>query len=422
MAKVCFQVLGCRLNQAEAEQLAQGFILAGHAIVQDPAEADVRVVHTCTVTAEAGRKSRKAARRGRPGQQIVVTGCHSELYPGEFGEAQLRVAQADKHRLVNLTLERFGMEGLALGMDYRPGQALNLYPLALAHTRAFVKIQDGCNRRCSFCLTTLARGASHCRPVDAIVQEIGQLEEQGCREAVLVGVHAGCYQEGAHDLGGLVEQILSDTTIPRLRLSSLEPWNFKVHWLRAWKQFEGRLCRHLHMSLQSGSDTVLARMRRGYTADEFARKLDAIREAVPGMAVTTDLIVGFPGETEAEHTDSVARVRDLALAGAHVFSFSARPGTEAAGMPDQLPSDIRRQRHAEMKAVTESAAETFRRSLIGQDVQVLWEQQESTGQWSGLTDTYVRISTEAPGVQANTLGTVRVTGLHGEGVRGALNG
>ncbi len=415
MAKIHFKVLGCRLNQAEAERLAQGFILAGHEITDNAEEADICIVNTCTVTTAAGAKSRRAAKPARDGQKIVVTGCHSEVRPQDFRYADLVVPNAEKEQLVALTLERFGMDGLALGMEYRPIGRLHLYPLVLDHTRAFVKIQDGCNLACSFCLTTIARGDARSRPADEIVAEVQTLAEKGCQEAVLTGVHAGAYgYDLGTDLGLLLERLLTETDIPRIRLSSLEPWNFKTEWLDLWVRFGERLCRHLHMSLQSGSNTVLRRMRRAYRAETFAAKIEAARAAIPEIAITTDIIVGFPGETEEEHRESVAFVQQMAFAGAHIFPFSPRPGTRAATMPNQIPGPVKRQRYEDMKAVTDASAAAFRDAMLGRTLPVLWEQREQDGSLSGLTDNYIRVHAPVGTVSPNTITPTQLIRFDGE--------
>jgi threonylcarbamoyladenosine tRNA methylthiotransferase MtaB len=398
--RVHVQNLGCRLNLAESERLAQALRLEGHTWSEDPAQADLRVVNTCTVTAEAGRESRVAARPLRPGQRVIATGCHADRHPEDFPLADTVVPNAEKDGLGALLRERFGREGLALGMAAAPDRHAAVYPLALDTTRAFVKIQDGCDLRCSFCLTALARGPARSREAEDIVAEIRHLVAGGCQEVVLTGVHAGAYGLDLHrDLGWLVDRLLVETDLPRLRLSSLEPWNFRAEWTALWSAHAGRLCRHLHMSLQSGSRTVLRRMRRRYDPETFAEKVDAARQ-VPGLAVTTDLIAGFPGETEDEHAESLAFVRALAFAGAHVFRYSARPGTEAARLPGQLSGDLRRRRAAELTAVVRESERAFRRNLHGVEAEVLWEKPAPSGQVTGHTDTYAEVVWAGSGLPA----------------------
>jgi len=408
MAKIHFHTLGCRLNQAESERMARSFRLAGHEIVDKADEADIRVVNTCTVTKNAGDDSRKAAHRREnspANQRIVVTGCHSEVAPDEFAKADLVIPSVDKAELAALVQERFGLEGLALGMDTRAAQAERVYPLSLATTRAFVKIQDGCNLRCSFCLTTVARGVSRSRDAEEILTEIRELAAAGCQEAVLTGVHAGSYGlDIDHDFGWLIDRILNETEIPRIRLSSLEPWNFKEQWIELWSRYGHRLCRHLHMSLQSGSDTVLRRMNRHYDGPHYAERLNWARNGIPGIALTTDIIVGFPGETEDEHRASLDFVRESAFSGAHIFTYSPRPGTQAAKMPDHLDAATKKARFREMKAVCDADAEAFRHSLLDTEQQVLWEA-EKKSHASGLTDTFVRVRTDAALASPNTITT-----------------
>lgn len=411
MARVHLHTLGCRLNLAESERIARSMRLAGHEIVPEAELADIRIINTCTVTKAAGDDSRRAAKRLHPGQRIAVTGCHSELQPGDFAGADLVGGSGGKEDFAALLIERFGMDGLALGMDVRDGRHDRVYPLALGNTRAFVKIQDGCDMRCTFCLTTVARGLSRSRPPDDVVSEIDALHRQGCIEVVLTGVHAGSYGlDQGRDLGWLVDRILARTGIRRLRLSSLEPWNFRDDWLDLWRRHEGRLCRHLHMSLQSGSNTVLARMRRQYDAETFLEKVALVRD-VPGMAVTTDLIAGFPGETDAEHAETLAVVRRADFAGAHVFAFSRRPGTVAAAMPGQIPAPVRRRRVRELKEQVAGGESRFRREAIGREVEVLWEKQgENEPGVPGLTDNYLPVIASGFTPRQNTLSTARVLG------------
>lgn len=414
--KVHVKTLGCRLNQAESERIAQGFILAGHDVTQSDEEADLLVLNSCTVTSEAGRKSVRAARR-HPEQKLVVTGCHSEVAPDKFLDANLIVANAEKENLVALTGQMLNPDGFALGADYRQSGALHIYPLVLKSTRAFVKIQDGCNLSCSFCLTTIARGDARSRPVGSVMAEVRRLAALGCQEVVLTGVHASSYGRETHgmiDLGGLIDRILQETNIPRLRLSSLEPWNFKHEWLELWPKWGERLCRHLHMSLQSGSKSVLRRMRRAYHAEGFANKVIAARAIIPEVAISTDIIVGFPGETEEEHQESMAFVEEMQFSNAHIFTFSPRPGTRAATMRHQLPNKLKKQRLHEMRAVTERTAQQYNEAMLGHIQPVLWEQHGSEGQMQGLTDTYLRVTCDDPRIEANTITQVRLNTLNGD--------
>lgn len=419
--KVHVKTLGCRLNQAESERIAQGFLLTGHEITANDNEADLIVLNSCTVTSKAGRESVRAARR-HPEQKLVVTGCHSEVVPEKFADANLIVANAEKENLVALTGKALGTDGFALGADYRDAshEGLHVYPLVLNATRAFVKIQDGCNLKCSFCLTTIARGDARSRPVGSIIKEVQRLARLGCQEVVLTGVHAASYGREmgfSVDLGGLVQRILEESAIPRLRLSSLEPWYFRTEWLELWPRWGERLCRHLHMSLQSGSDPVLRRMRRAYRVDSFANKVMAARAIIPDVSISTDIIVGFPGETEAEHQESLAFVEEMRFAHTHIFSFSPRPGTQAAIMKQQLPNRIKKQRHHEMRAITSQSAQLYQEAMQGTIQPVLWEKKNSAGQLQGLTDTYLRVITDDPRAAPNSIDAVRLKQLEDDKFR-----
>jgi len=400
MARIHLHTLGCRLNQAETESIAQDFRRAGHEIVADADQADLLVVNTCSVTANAGAKSRRASSRARPDQRVVVTGCHSQLQAADFSRCDLIIPNEDKHRFVEKTLQELNLaDATDTSTEVAP-----LYPLLTGNTRAFVKIQDGCDFRCTFCISTVARGASRSRPAEDVLEEVATLVRDGCREVVLTGVNSGSYLHPPDtDLGGLLERILTETEIERVRLSSLEPWNFRTAWATLWERFEDRLCAHLHMSLQSGSTGVLQRMARPYTPDHYRRKLDEVRARIPLVGVTTDLIVGFPGETDAEHEESLQFVEALDLAGGHVFTYSPRPGSEAATWPGQFPKTVKEQRYREMKRCVSAAAESFRQNLLGRTLPVLWETVQADGVVSGLSGNYVRVHAPPGSAQPNTI-------------------
>ena len=414
MAKVYFHTLGCRLNQAESEKIAKEFEFSGHEIVKNPLLADIKIINTCTVTQSAARKSTRSALPSHKLQRVVVTGCHSHVRPNDFSRADLVVENTRKMDLASICMEKFGMEGYSLGMDYRSQRRLALYPLSSGHTRAFVKIQDGCNLQCTFCMTTLARGPSLSRCSKDILQEIRTLVDQGCQEVVLTGVHAGAYLDLPNvDLGKLIELILNNTQISRLRLSSLEPWNFKNHWLSLWSRYPKRLCRHLHMSIQSGSDNVLARMQRAYHSQSYARKVEALRESIPGVALTTDIIVGFPEETRKEHAESLAFISQMQFADAHIFTYSSRPGTKAATMNGQIPTEIKHQRYHEMKTLTDKSKQVFLLKHVGCIEPVLWEFKDKNNCLSGLTDTYIRVATKNHSALRNTIMRTHLTSVEG---------
>jgi threonylcarbamoyladenosine tRNA methylthiotransferase MtaB len=279
-------------------------------------------------------------------------------------------------------------------------------------TRAFVKVQDGCDNRCAYCIIGLLRGPSRSRPLAEVVSQVQSLVEAGHREVVLTGVNLGAYGQEIGLPGGLrtlVEALLRHTDLQRLRLSSVEPWDVDESFFTLWEN--PRLCRHLHLPLQSGCDVVLQRMGRRITAREYARLVAAAYAAIPDLAITTDIIVGFPGEDEAAFRTSYDFVAALGFARLHVFPYSARPGTPAASMPGQVERRIMASRAEEMRALGVNLARQFRQRFTGREMEVLWEHQETTGLWSGLTDNYLRVFARSERNLHNLITTVRLTGM-----------
>ncbi len=289
----------------------------------------------------------------------------------------------------------------------------------LGHTRAFVKIQDGCNNRCAYCIVSLARGGERSRPRQEILAEIEALVAAGCKEVVLTGVHVGGYGRDLDTgLGQLVVAILTETAVPRLRLSSIEPWDLEPSLLRLWEN--PRLCRHLHLPLQSGCDAILQRMRRRYTTSQYADLVATARRSIPDLAVTTDIIVGFPGETAEEFAASLSFVEEMEFARIHVFKYSPRPGTAAAEMPHQVPHTEKKQRSEAMLALARECSHRFHRKFLGRRMEVLWEKpgQDDKRIWSGLTDNYIRVLARSELDLTNTITSTKLVGLFDGGCAG----
>jgi len=433
--------LGCKLNQAELETLARELTAVGHEVVDELERADLHVVNTCTVTHRAARDSRKLARRGQrfdPRIRTVLTGCYASEKPAEaagLDGVDLVVTNDRKEHLVPLIRERFGAPALDPAFD-----SGNLRAIPFGHTRALVKIEDGCNMRCAFCIIPATRGRQRSRPVPEVVAEVDALARAGAREVVVTGVQISHYRWRGHSLYELVSEVLAATAglgpaAPRLRLTSIAPWRFDDRLLdlfmedRSRGAGSSRLCRHVHLSLQSGSTATLRRMRRPYTAQEYADLVERLRAAVPGIAVTTDVIVGFPGETDEEFEESLAFVREMAFARPHVFPYSVREGTEAADLPDPVPHEVRRERMARMLELAAELERSFRRRNVGERLEVLWEQRRD-GAWLGTTDNYLRVRLDAEppegggGSSAWDLtgrrSRVEITGLREHGVVGRL--
>ncbi len=426
--KIRLDFIGCRLNISETEHLSRQFKIAGHQVVGPGEPADLCVFNSCTVTNIAARTSRQRIRRLKrenPGAAVVVTGCYAELEPQAIQNlgVDLVVGNEEKDNLVQKTIAA-GLLGPADAIP-APDASFPL-PSPGEHTRAFVKVQDGCDNRCTFCIVTVARGAGRSRPIAEVVSEIRQLAAAGYQEAVLTGVHLGSF---GHDRGNrrglyrLVRTLLRETDIPRLRLSSLEPWDLDAEFFSLWES--PRLCRHLHLPLQSGSDAVLRRMARRTTQANFATLVESARAAIPGLGVTTDIIVGFPGETDAEFADTLTFVDQMAFSGTHIFRYSPREGTVAANMPYQIDPLVMHDRSRQLHALSARHERAFRQSLVGQTLPVLWETREDAvggAMWSGLTDNYVRVSAFATQNRYNQITPVAITGLLPDAVAGQIVG
>ena len=385
------------------DELAWTLAKRGHRVVAAGEPVDLRVLNMCAATHVAARKSRKLIRqlrRQQPGAVLVATGCLVELEAPEAAPTALGVdlivGNLQKDRLADILEER----GLLRDGDPVPAaDATEGFLLPAQRTRAFVKVQDGCDNRCTFCIVTVARGAGRSRPLDAVVEHVRRLVELDYREAVLSGVHLGSYGndlDGDSDLAQLVQRLLRHTGIERLRLSSLEPWDLTPSFFDSFADL--RLQPHLHLPLQSGCDETLTRMARRTSQDDFAALVRDARSAVPGLSITTDIMVGFPGETETEFETSLDFVREMEFSRLHVFRYSSRQGTAAARMPAQVDPSIVRHRSNRMHALGAELERGYLAKQINSEASVLWEHAEPAGdgegiRWSGLTGNFVRLLT-----------------------------
>jgi threonylcarbamoyladenosine tRNA methylthiotransferase MtaB len=373
--RVNLKTLGCRLNEAELETWAQQLDAAGHQIVAHHEDADLVVLNSCAVTQDAVRKSRHIIRRTHreaPTAKLVVSGCYATLNPQEVAESlgvDLVIGNAEKSRLIEIAAERLNLTAMP-AFSSEPGEN-TLFKRG--RQRAFIKVQEGCRYRCTFCIVTSARGEEKSRPLADIVEEINCLHSRGVQEFILTGVHMGGYgSDIGLNLGDLVETVLNQTTIPRLRLGSLEPWDIPEKIFSLMQN--PRLMPHLHLPLQSGSDSVLRRMARRCKTQDFAALTRQLREAVPGINITTDIIVGFPGETGLEWEESLAFIEAQGFGHIHIFSYSLRAGTKAATLPDQVPDAIKRERSRTLHRLAERQKAQAQASLIDCVAEVLWEQ------------------------------------------------
>ena len=413
--KVALKSLGCRLNEAERERWAAGFQADGHQLTTAADDADLVVVNTCAVTREAAKKSRQMIRRSRrrnTNAKLVVSGCYASLQPDAVEQlpgVDLVIGNSDKDRLVDIVKQRLAVEAM-------PATAAEPEETALfkrGRNRAFIKVQDGCRHKCTFCIVTVARGAERSRTTREIVDEINSLHSRQVREAILTGVHIGGY---GHDLGtdltALIKAILDRTDIPRLRLGSLEPWNIDANFFELFDN--PRFMPHLHLPVQSGCDSVLQRMGRRCRSADFTRLAQDLGRHVPDLNITTDIIAGFPGETAAEWRRTLEFCRETGFSRIHVFPYSARAGTRAALLPEQLPPELKKQRCRELRDLAAQMEHDYKRRFTGRDLKVLVE--SDTGEINGravrfgYTPNYLRtaLPVSGPFPRSNSIVEVRI--------------
>jgi threonylcarbamoyladenosine tRNA methylthiotransferase MtaB len=392
---IFFDVVGCRLNQSEVERLANTFRALGHQVVGDPVVADIAIINTCAVTVKAAADSRKKLRRAsRLGaKHVIATGCWASLYP-EKAMALEGVTQVflndDKENIAAILLDLSKEEIAHLELIREP------LPGDRGRTRAFIKVQEGCDNHCTYCLTRLARGKSRSMTLETIKRDIHAAIDGGAKEIVLTGVQLGGWGKDFREpkyLSFLIQAILDMDGFERLRLSSIEPWDFNMDMIPLWQ--DDRLCRHLHIPLQSGDDRILKRMGRPIEKESYKNLITALQTQIPDIAITTDVIAGFPGETNEIFDSSQDFIQEIGFAGGHVFTYSPRPGTAAYKMENQVPIQIAKERNAFLRKIFHQKGIDFRQRFIGKSGKVLWETSEEMPdgpfRLSGLTDNYIRV-------------------------------
>lgn len=426
--KLYFSTLGCRLNEAEVEGLSRAAQSSGHQVVLDAAAADWIIVNTCTVTHVAARKSRQAIRRmhaDAPDARVAVIGCYGTMSPDEalaLPGVALVIPNTDKARVLQAILDADS------GSPTPEGDAPSALPQR--RTRAFLKVQDGCDNRCTYCVVHTARGPSRSRVYSDVLAEAQARIAEGAQEIVLSGVNIGAYGRDLPEAGEsrrgwslarLVEGLLAETAVSRIRLSSLEPWDLDRRLLDLWS--DARLCRQLHLPLQSGSEPVLRRMGRPMSVADYCALVTDVRLRVPELSLSTDLIVGFPGESDADFDETCRVVEELGFSRLHVFRYSPREGTPAADMAARVPGAIAQQRARRLSALGVKLSEAYHRRFIGRAVQVLFESpgtRPGAQGWSGLTDNYLRVWVPASFGLRNQIRTVRCTAADAYGLEGVL--
>ena len=431
--QAAFFTLGCKVNQYETNSMIQQFSAAGFTIVSTSDRADVYIVNSCTVTAAGDKKSLQILRRFRrqnPQAVICLCGCFPQAFPEEAAkipEADIVMGSKDRAALLAAVQQRLaGAERLVHIAPHHRGEGFE--PMRItdmdSHTRAFVKIQDGCERYCAYCIIPKARGPVRSKPLADITAELADLVAAGYQEVVLVGINLSTYgQELGLTLRDAVEAACAVPGLARVRLGSLEPELLTDEDIAAMAQWPA-LCPQFHLSLQSGCDTVLARMRRHYDTAEYRRIVTQLRAVFPHCAITTDIMTGFPGETEEEHQASLNFAREIGFARIHVFAYSARPGTTAAKMENQIAEAVKQRRSREMIAAGQQCQQEFFAAQLGQVTSVLFEACED-GLWKGYTANYTPVWVAVPPKDSNQdlsghLVEVAVTGMNEEACLGAI--
>ena len=418
---VYIETHGCKLNEADTQAISRRFLEAGYGLSSRPDDASVHVVNTCTVTHVADGKARQAlrrAKRGNPGSLVVATGCYAQRAPDELNRLEgvdVVLGNTQKDALVEEVSQLLDFQGAdALAIDTIDQE---LAPVLLS--RAMIKIQEGCNQVCAYCIVPKVRGRERSIPPQTLVSQVNDLVRQGYREVVLTGTQLGSYGfdiPGA-SLTAMLRRLLDETDIPRLRISSLQPQEITDELLDLWQ--DERLCPHFHLPLQSGSELVLKQMRRRYSPGRYLEAVRMVRKAVPRAALTADVIVDFPGETVEQFQDTYDLCKEVGFAAIHVFPYSTRPGTTAAYLKPKVDSKEIRRRMEMMLDLAKHQAESYRKSLLGTGSMVLWESGKPLGNtqvWSGLTGNYVRVATASSEPLRNRITPVVLEQLNGRTV------
>ena len=430
MKKVAFYTLGCKANQYDTQMMRAQFEKENYEIVDYDEMADIYIINTCTVTHQGARKSRKITRRLKrknPEAYIAVVGCYAQVDSEEVLEIEgvdLILGTKGRERIVD-----FVEQGIKAGEKVNfvqdleeedPFENVKLDKVR-GKTRANIKIQDGCEQVCAYCIIPYARGGLKSRPLDSTVTEVQKLVEHGVKEIVLTGIHLGEYGQDHEDLDlvKLLRALIAIEDLKRIRLSSIEGTEVSEELIDLIAESD-KLCRHLHLPLQSGSDQVLEAMNRPYTVEEFKDMVEQIRDRIPEIAITTDVIVGFPGESEADFSATCEVVEDLAFSSVHVFKYSKREGTPAAKFDEQVHSRVKKQRSKKLREIAKKLDKNYQEKFIGTRQQVLLEDRRDnqTGLLTGLTDNYLRVLVDAPDEWQGELVTVKLkaenNNLYGE--------
>ena len=436
MRKIAFYTLGCKVNQSDTVSMEGIFRKAGYEVVDFGSPADVYLINTCVVTNTGQRKSRQIINRAvrhNPLSLIVVTGCYPQTAPEEvraIAGVDVIIGNQERARIVELVEQALENKQTEI-LDNVQKMTVDTKFEELGvgtetdKTRAFLKIQEGCNQYCTYCIIPYARGPLRSRSLESIRSEVAKLVEAGYKEVVLIGIHLGCYgkelaKEGKHiTLYDAVQAVLSVEGMCRVRLGSLESVEVEPRLLELMAN-EPRLCKHLHLPLQSGCDKILQAMHRPYDTARFTQLLQQIRAQVPDVAITTDIIVGFPGETEEDFATTLAFAEKCGFAKMHIFPYSKRKGTPAEKMPNQVDEAVKGERAARLAAVDEKLHQAMLKQMVGKTEEVLFEQPVDAVHMEGLCGPYLRVVVPGTEELSNTIAKVRITGIVDDWLTGEL--
>lgn len=427
---VSFITLGCKVNQYDSDAMRTLFIRNGYSQAEGD-DADVYVINTCSVTSVGDRKSRQMVRRIRrahPDAIIAVAGCYAQLAPEVFeqmGDVDVIVGHQNRSQIVQYVEEAKHsdkpLNEVVDIMKVKDFENMEVDPEGEVKTRAFIKVQEGCDNYCTFCIIPYARGRLKSRLQKDAVEEIKKLVARGYREVVLTGIHLGNYGKDLHDgtsLSTLVAELVKIPDLLRIRLGSIESVELSEELIQIIHN-EPKVCRHLHLPIQSGSDSVLRGMNRHYRLPQYKKLITELREKIPGLALTTDLIVGFPGETEENFQETLETLKEIQFSGIHVFPYSQRTGTPAATYPNQVSNEVKKERVHRVQALEKDIAKKYRSQFLGQVVHVLAEEIKN-GYYEGLTDEYIRVTIKSEGVERGHMYPVLIDTITEEGMEGKV--
>ena len=431
MKKVAFYTLGCKVNQYETEAMLELFEKEGYEKAETEDYADVYVINTCTVTHMSDRKSRQYIRRMKkknPDAIIAVVGCYSQVSPEEIlsiDEVNLVMGTNDRKKIVEEVKKIDASRKVSTVDDIMKVKAFEEIEINKTNgkTRAFMKIQDGCDRYCSYCIIPYARGRVRSRDLESIVKEVENLASNGYKEVVLTGIHVASYGKDIKDsdikLLDVIKQINDIEGIERIRLSSVEPILFTDEFEEAVSTMD-KVCPHYHLSLQSGCDETLKRMKRRYTTEEYKAIVDRLRAAIPNVSITTDVIVGFPGETNEEFDKTYEFLKDIELTHMHVFKYSPRKGTPAATMENQVDPSTKHDRSEKLLQLNEENFNKFGQKMLDKEFNVLFEQKVGDNKYEGLTENYVKVIVESDNDISEQILKVKIKDVKNEFLEGIL--